>query len=147
MNRAIESRIAATGPGWRVWACLAIPMVMLACRSADDFAGRRDPIPDDEYPQIAAADGLHRMLVYGGLAVRSEPGQPMSVTVGLANDTHHTTLPLQYQFEFYNVRGEPVTPVMGWRTLHLPKAVQVKITGNSVDATATSWRLVIRSVR
>ena len=128
-------------------AIAAVVISSFGCRQASNFAGRRDPIVEEDYPQIAVVEGLHRKVVFSRPAVTDAPNQPMSVVVGVSNKTRSKNMHIQYKFEFYDQNKVPVEPMMQWKYQLLPHAAEVKLIGAALDTKARDWRLVMRPAR
>lgn len=111
------------------------------------FAGRKDHIADKDYPNIAVIEGLRKDLVFSTPMITDLAGQPMAVTVGVRNATFDVDKHIQYKFEFYDRQGKLVQPEQQWQYRVLPQRAQVQLTGSALDASASTWRLVVRPAR
>lgn len=107
-------------------------------------AGRPDPLPLEEYPQIAVLEDLHRAVVVTD--VKEEPGPPLWVQVAARNkddDERH----VQYRFFFLNDAGEPENRNPDWHYMLMPARTLVYFQGNALDKARSAWRLEIRPAR
>jgi hypothetical protein len=125
---------------------LAVSLWLTGCAHRDaPKAGRPDPLPLEEYPQIAVLEGLHRAVVVTD--VKEEPGPPLWVQVAARNKTDDDERHVQYRFFFFNAVGEPESPNPDWHYVRMPARTLVYFQGNALDRSRTDWRLEIRPAR
>jgi hypothetical protein len=105
-------------------------------------AGRPDPLPLEDYPQIAVLEGLHRAVMISD--VQEDNGPPLAVRVMVRNRTHDDERTIQYRFIFSDDHGKRETAEPDWHVKHLPARTLVEISGNALDDSYTQWQLEIR---
>lgn len=122
--------------------------LMLGCKQDLVKAPGRidaDPLPCEDYPQIAVLEGLEGWLGAGKIV--EEPGPPMTVTVPVRALTDDDELNIQYRFLFLDEKGVPLNRDPDWHDMRMPSRAQVFMRANALDSTASMWRLEIRPAR
>ncbi len=105
-------------------------------------AGRPDPLPLEDYPQITVLEGLHRAVMISD--VNEDQGPPLAVRVMVRNRTHDDERTIQYRFIFSDASGKREAAEADWHVKHLPARTLVEISGNALDSRYTQWQLEIR---
>ncbi len=108
-------------------------------------AAGEDPLAPEDYPQVAALEGLKRKIVVANVV--EDPGPPMHVQVTLRNRSRSTERHVQYRFLFFDEQERPENPNPDWHYMHLPARTEVFMQANALDAKAGKWRLEIRPAR
>lgn len=120
-------------------------LIELACNDPHAPArGRDDPLPREDYPQIAVLEGLRDAVVISH--VDQTPGPPLRIQTTVRNRTDSTERHVQYRYFFLD-GGKPENPNPDWHYMHLPARTEVFMQGNALDASAKEWRLEIRPAR
>lgn len=110
-------------------------------------AGSHDLLHPDDYPEISVQYELRKVLRFERPMVTPSDGErPMQVVVGIRNIEKYG-IKIQYQFEFFDANGKPLTPDSSWRYERLPVRLQKYLTSNAMTVNATSFRLSVRSAR
>lgn len=107
---------------------------------------KRDPYHDDQYPQVAAIEGMDQYVVYGTPTVVRVEGRPISISVPMRSRSD-SDLNVQYRFEFFDQNKQVVRPEMEWRYIQIPPRMQVFLQGDALDTKAVDWRLTVRPTR
>lgn len=120
---------------------------MAGCSDPIKAPGRisEDPLPSDEYPQIAVLDGLNGWLAAGKCV--EEEGPPLTVTVPIRALTDRKDLHVQYRFFFLDEKSLPLNRDPDWHYMQMPSRSQVFMRANALDSNARTWRLEIRPAR
>lgn len=132
-------------------AVFAVP-ALTACQPTDTVKAPFTPKPDqlskEIYPKVVCEKPLADWLVSGPPVVRNETG-PLQVTVPLrlTSDNPSQFARTQYRFIFLDAAGVPLRAQSDWVYFQLEPRNEVRITGNSLDTTATDWRFEIRCSR
>lgn len=107
-----------------------------------------DTVTRFDYPNITAEGGLARYLRYGEpVVVPSDDVRPMRVTVPVRSVWDKYALNVQYRFEFFNDRGQPLKTNQSWRYTQLQPRIQAQFDGAALEGSAREWRLIIRPAR
>jgi hypothetical protein len=111
-------------------------------------AGKRDLLSPDAYPRNVVTDKLDKAIVFGEPAVdEATDKKPMRVLQPVRNTANYG-VSIQYQFEFFDSTGRPLTKTQqGWRYARLESRVEKFLEATALDANAADWRLVVRSAR
>mgnify|MGYP005842767909 CR=1 FL=1 len=115
-----------------------------ACQSsAPPYRGRVDPIPLSDYPQIVVTRPLDDLLGFSQPNVTpATDTEPMRVVAPVRSMQDGYTR-VQYQFEFFDERGRPLSR-SGWRYRSITPRQQVFLDGRALSTEAKDWRLSIR---
>jgi len=129
--------LAATG-------ALIVLLGAAACQSsAPPYRGRVDPIPLSDYPQIVVTRPLNDLLGFSQPNVTpATETEPMRVVAPVRSMQDGYTR-LQYQFEFFDERGRPLSQ-SGWKYMSITPRQQVFLDGRALSTQAKDWRLSIR---
>lgn len=131
------SALAATG-------ALIVLLGAAACQSsAPPYRGRVDPIPLSDYPQIVVTRPLNDLLGFTQPNVTpATETEPMRVVAPVRSMQDGYTR-VQYQFEFFDERGRPLSQ-SGWKYMSITPRQQVFLDGRALSTQAKDWRLSIR---
>ncbi len=115
-----------------------------ACQSsAPPYRGRVDPIALSDYPQIVVTRPLDDLLGFSRPDVTpATESEPMRVVAPVRSMQDGYTR-VQYQFEFFDERGRPLSQ-SGWRYKSITPRQQVFLDGRALSTEAKDWRLSIR---
>ncbi len=115
-----------------------------ACQSsAPPYRGRVDPIPLSDYPQIVVTRPLNDLLGFTQPNVTpATETEPMRVVAPVRSMQDGYTR-VQYQFEFFDERGRPLSQ-SGWKYQSITPRQQVFLDGRALSTEAKDWRLSIR---
>ncbi|MCW5776472.1 MAG: DUF1425 domain-containing protein [Phycisphaeraceae bacterium] len=115
-----------------------------ACQSsAPPYRGRVDPIPLSDYPQIVVTRPLNDLLGFTRPDVTpATETEPMRVVAPVRSMQDGYTR-VQYQFEFFDERGRPLSQ-SGWKYKSITPRQQVFLDGRALSTEAKDWRLSIR---
>ncbi|HRQ71627.1 MAG TPA: DUF1425 domain-containing protein [Phycisphaerales bacterium] len=115
-----------------------------ACQSsAPPYRGRVDPIPLSDYPQIVVTRPLNDLLGFSQPNVTpATETEPMRVVAPVRSMQDGYTR-VQYQFEFFDERGRPLSQ-SGWKYKSITPRQQVFLDGRALSTEAKDWRLSIR---
>jgi predicted small secreted protein len=108
-------------------------------------AGRADPLPRENYPQITSLDGLSQWIGYDSPIVNRDSVLKVTAPARALTDGHE--LNVQYRFFFLDESGRPLTQNPDWRYMRMPSRSQVFFEGNALDKSAKDWRLEVRPAR
>ncbi len=136
-TRTLTKALAAT-------IALAALIGASACQSnAPPYRGRVDPIPLSDYPQIVVTRPLNDLLGFTQPNVTpATETEPMRVVAPVRSMQDGYTR-VQYQFEFFDERGRPLSQ-SGWKYLSITPRQQVFLDGRALSTEAKDWRLSIR---
>lgn len=126
-------------------ALFACMVLVVGCHSAKrPHEGQPDPLPPDEYPQIATLEGLKGYVVIGDVVTQQGPPLEVSVSVRARTDKE---LNVQYRFVFLDSKSLPLDADPDWRYITMPARTQAYMRANALDSNAVDWRLEIRPAR
>lgn len=107
-----------------------------------------DPLPGDQYPKIAALEGLSKWISVSGFDVEpAAPTRPIQITTAVRAMTDGPELNVQYRYVYFDNRSSPINPNPDWQYVRLPSRAQVFLRGSAMDTSAVDWRLEIRPAR
>lgn len=107
-----------------------------------------DPLPGDQYPKIAALDGLSRWIAVSGFEAEPPTAtRPIQITTSVRAMTDGQELNVQYRYMYFDNRNSPLNPNPDWQYVRLPSRAQVFLRGSAMDTSAVDWRLEIRPAR
>lgn len=107
-----------------------------------------DPLSPAAYPQIAALDGLGRIIAFSSPAISTTGDGELSVVVPVRLIESQTeTKSIEYKFEFFNADGSPVIPPQKWQYMNLPANAHRYIKGHAKTTRTKDWRLLVREAK
>jgi len=133
-----------------VFASMILTMVALAGCDAvhPPYNIPADKMPPGSYPRnVAVQWELRDALVAGQTIVKDgSKDQPLSVAQPMRNIRDHS-IEIQYQYDFLDSNGRPLTSSGGWRNLTMEPRVERFLDGAALDTNAVDWRLTIRPAK
>ena len=122
---------------------------LTACRNNQEPpAVRGDTVTSLEYPKITAEGGLNEYVRFGEPVVMAgSEARPMRVTVPVRSTWERYPLNVQYRFEFYNDRNQPLQSNQDWRYTVLEPGIQTHFEATAIEGTARNWRLIMRPAK
>ena len=117
-------------------------LLSLGCTMAP-HAVKPDTLSEAAYPKISLIGPFQSQIVHGIPSEQSSSTQPLHVSVPLRLKSEHP-LKVKYRFQFFDVKGELLTPEMGWRDISLPPRANTYIQATATQITAHDWKIQIK---